>query len=73
MRETYQILLTSNCDASLLLFCERAYSQASATIVAPIHVLVTIAEVEVVRAVVVAVVVRSRTPIVAVATVEVER
>ena len=69
MRETYQILLTSNCDASLLLFCDRAYRQATAAVVAPIHVPEPMVEVEAARAVVVADAVRSRTPIVAVFTV----
>ena len=55
------------------LFCDRAYSKANVTIVVPIHALETIVEAEVVRAVVVEVVVRSRTPIVAVVTVVVER
>ena len=58
------------------LFCDRAHRQATDTTVAPIHVLVTIVEVEAVRAVVeVAVVriVRSRTPIDAVDSSVVER
>ena len=74
MRETNQILLTSNYDSSLLLFCDGAYSQAIATMAAPIHDLVTIVEVEAVRVVVVVVVVvRRRTPIVAIVTIIEER
>ena len=53
------------------LFCDRADRKAIATIAVPIHVLVTNVEEEVLRVVVV--VVRSRTPIVAVVTVVVER
>ena len=55
------------------LFCDGAYSQATGTIAVPMHVLATIVEVEAVRAVVEAVVARSRTPIVAVVTAVAER
>ena len=72
MRETYQILLTSNCDASLLFFCDRAYSLTIAAIEV-VHVLVTIVEAEVVRVVVAVAVVRRRTPTVAVVAVVEER
>ena len=54
------------------LFCDRAYCQAAAAADA-VHALATIVEVEVVRAAVVEVVVRSRTPIGAAETVVEER
>ena len=56
------------------LFCDGAYWHAIGAIAVPTHVLVTIVEDEVVREVaVVAVVVRSRTPIAAIATSIAER
>ena len=73
MRETYQILLTSNCDASLLLFCDRAYSKAKVAVAEPIHALSTIEEDEVVRIVVEVVVARRRTLIAAIAALIEER
>ena len=69
MRETCQILLTSNYDASLLLFCDGAYSQAIATIGVIIVHITIIAEVENVRVEGVVGIVRSRTPIVALSSV----
>ena len=72
MRETYQILLTSNYDTSLLLFCDGAYS-LTVEAIADVHVRATNAEIDVTRVGVVVVVVRRRTPIAAVVTIIVEQ
>ena len=71
MRKTYQILLTSNYDTSLLLFCDGAYSPTDVANDA-VHALVTIVTEEAVRAVA-EVIVRRRTPIADVVTIKFER
>ena len=64
MRETCQILLTSNYDASLLLFSDRTHREAIIATAAAVHGTTKATEVEVVRA---TTAIRFRAPIEAVA------